>query len=93
MYLTVAISTYRQKISSLRFNTWQKLGYIDILDSTTLYALEHHAEAARLVRESVSSQKPPIRIIKLACVLFTMLEFLRGIDQQRFLICSMACGC
>lgn len=79
MHLVIAISTYHRRSLALGVNSWKKAGCIDPSSNPTgLYALRHHAEAARLMRKSLNSNNPPIRIIKLACILFTMLEFWRG---------------
>ena len=75
MHLIMTISIYHRRILVMGSNSLQEAGYTD---PTALYALKHHAEAARLIRESLSNNNPPLLIIKLACILFTMLEFLRG---------------
>lgn len=78
MRLILAISAYHQNLNTLGANAWQKSNCFEPPDATVLYALRNHTEAARLVRESASSKKPPMRIIKMACIIFTVLEFLRG---------------
>ena len=78
MHLVIAISSYHQRLMSLGVSAWQRLRHIDCPEPILLYAQKNHAEAARLVQKLISSKTPPMALIKLACVIFTMLEFLRG---------------
>lgn len=50
-------------------------------NSAMMYALQNYTKATRSVREIIDSEKPPIKIIKLACIIFIILEYLRG-DRQ-----------
>lgn len=75
LYLVLATGLYHQSLNSLGLNAWRQP---DCITSHESAALRHYTAAVRLVRESASTTDPPIPIIKLACVMFTVLEFLRG---------------
>ncbi|KFZ11784.1 hypothetical protein V502_07396 [Pseudogymnoascus sp. VKM F-4520 (FW-2644)] len=78
MHTVLAFGAYHQQISSLGYVNWKSSNHADSSGVLVQFALYHHAKAAELIRESVSSADPPLQVIKVACALFTILEFLQG---------------
>ncbi|KIN09124.1 hypothetical protein OIDMADRAFT_48953 [Oidiodendron maius Zn] len=75
LYLILATSVYHQTLNSLGVNACRPLDRIELPNTM---ALRYYTAAVRLVRESAAAADPPMQIIKLACIMFTVLEFLRG---------------
>lgn len=79
MCLVAATGAYHRSMHIAGADAWRQLDFTHTTpDPIMLYGIKKHAEAARLLRESISSKAPQMRIIKLACIIFTILEFLRG---------------
>ncbi|OBT60934.1 hypothetical protein VE03_09272 [Pseudogymnoascus sp. 23342-1-I1] len=78
MHTVLAFGAYHQQISSLGYINWKSSNQADSSGVLVQFALYHHTKAAELIRESVSSADPPLQVIKVACALFTILEFLQG---------------